>query len=114
MRVVSTCQENWGEGGYYIGKLLDILRPCGTEHKRLTIGPNLGNDLSDLRLETHVEHAVSLVQDKIRDTTKVGLLGFQHVDEAAGSGDNDFDTSGKVPDLRALGSAAIDRSIADP
>jgi hypothetical protein len=98
----------------YIGKLLDILGPRSTEHERLTIRPDLRNDLSDLRLETHVQHTVCLIQDKVRDAAKVGLLGFQHVDETTGSGDDDFDTSGEVTNLRTLGSATINCSVANP
>jgi len=93
---------------------LDILGPCSTEHKGLTIRPDLGNDLSDLRLETHVQHTVSLIHDKVRDAAEISLLGFQHVDETAGGGNDNFDAPGEVTNLRTLGSAAINRGIANP
>jgi len=65
----------------YRSQLLHVLGPSSTEHERLTVRANLRNDLADLRLETHVQHAISLVHDKIGDTAQVGLAGFKHVDE---------------------------------
>jgi hypothetical protein len=110
---ISACHlQGWDSS--YNGKLLDILGPRSTEHECLSIRADLRNNLSDLRLEAHVQHTVCLIQDKIRDAAKVGLLGFQHVDETTGSGDDDFDTSGEVTNLRTLGSATINCSVADP
>lgn len=102
-----------GMTGAYVGELLDILGPRSTEHERLTIGPDLGNNLSDLGLETHVKHAVSLVQDEIRDAAKISLLSFQHVDKAAWSGNDNFDAPGQVANLRAFWSTAINCGVAN-
>jgi hypothetical protein len=33
----------------------------------LTIWPNLADDFTDLRFETHIEHAISFVKDEVRD-----------------------------------------------
>ena len=43
-------------------QLAHLLRPRGAEHGRLPVRPNLLDDLADLRLEAHVQHAVGLVQ----------------------------------------------------
>jgi hypothetical protein len=40
----------------------------GAEHDRLPVGTNVVHDAHHLRLETHVEHAISLVQDNVRNS----------------------------------------------
>ncbi|KAG5460797.1 MAG: hypothetical protein BJ554DRAFT_7112 [Olpidium bornovanus] len=74
------------------GKALDLLRPGSAPHERLSVRPDLVDNLPDLGLEAHVKHAVRLVENQVRDSTEVGLAGFQHVNQTAGSGDADFDT----------------------
>lgn len=97
----------------YIGKLLDILRPSSRKHQRLTIRADLADDFTDLRLETHVEHAVSFVHDKVCDATQVSLVRLQHVDEASRSRNNNLDTALKVADLGTLRGATIDSGVTD-
>jgi hypothetical protein len=93
---------------------LNVLWPRSTEHEGLTIGPDLADNLADLRLETHVQHAVGLVHDQVCDSTKIGFLRFEHVDQATGGGDNDLDPALQIANLRTFGSPAIDGSIANP
>lgn len=42
------------------------------EEDGLAVGPDVVDDFHDLRLKTHVEHAVSFVQDEVRDALEVG------------------------------------------
>lgn len=95
------------------GKALNLLRPRCTEHERLTVRTNLADDLADLRLETHVEHAVGLVENEVSDAAEVRLLRLEHVDETAGRGDDDLHAALEVADLRALRCAAVDGSVAN-
>ena len=46
-------------------------------------------DLQDVLLESHVQHAVSLVQDEVVHAREVGLLQVEQRDEAAWGGDDD-------------------------
>ena len=62
------------------------------KHKRLSIRSDLIDDLSDLRLETHVQHAVGLVQDQIGATMKIGFAGLQEVQKTSRSRDAKFST----------------------
>jgi hypothetical protein len=91
----------------------DLLGPSGGPHEGLAVRANLADDLADLGLETHVEHAISLVENKVSHTTKVGLAGFEHVDQAAGCGNAHLDAALEVADLGPLGDTAIDASVAD-
>ncbi len=95
------------------GKTLHLLGPGGREHERLSVGTDLLQDLADLGLETHVEHAIGLVHDKVSDTAEVGLASVYHVDQTTGGGDADLGTSLEVADLRALGDTTVDGASAE-
>ena len=91
----------------------NLLGPSSGPHESLTIRSDLADDLANLGLETHVQHAISLVQDQIGDTAKVGLSRLEHVDETAGGGDADLYAAGQVTDLGALGDTTVDARVAD-
>mmetsp|Transcript_9075 Transcript_9075/g.32159 ORF Transcript_9075/g.32159 Transcript_9075/m.32159 type:complete len:491 (-) Transcript_9075:14-1486(-) len=65
------------------GQTLHLLGPRGTPHERLPVGPALAGDLAHLRLETHVQHAVSLVEGQVRNTLEVEVAGIEEVDQTA-------------------------------
>jgi hypothetical protein len=94
-------------------ELTDLLGPSGGPHASLSVRANLSNDLANLGLETHVQHAVSLVENQVGNTAKVGLSGLQHIDQTSGSGDQDLNTTGKVTDLGSLGNSSVDTGVAD-
>ncbi len=94
-------------------EIANLLGPGSGPHESLTIRSDLTDDLANLGLETHVQHAISLVQDEIGDSAKVGLSGLQHVDETAGGGDADLHAAGQVTDLGALGDTTVDARVAD-
>ena len=54
--------------------------------------PNLPDDLSDLRLKTHVQHAVSLVHYKVGGPAQVGLVVFEQVNQTARRCNTDLST----------------------
>ena len=101
------------KGVAYRGELLDILGPCRAEHQGLTVWSDLANNLSDLRLETHVQHSVGFVHNEVGDTSQVGLVLLKHVDKTTRSGDHNLDTALKVTDLRTLWRATINGSVSD-
>lgn len=94
-------------------KPTDLLRPSGGPHACLPIGANLGNDSANLRLETHVQHAISLIEDKISDTAKVSPTSIEHVDQTAWRSNADLDTTAQITNLGTLGNTAVDTGIAD-
>jgi hypothetical protein len=79
----------------------------------LAVWSDLTNNLTNLGLETHVQHAVGLIEDKIRDPAQVGLLRLKHVDQSSGRGDHNLHSTLQVADLGALGGTAIDGSVAN-
>ena len=92
---------------------MDVFGPRSTEHECLTIGSDLADNLANLRLETHVQHAVSFVHDKIRNPAQVGFLRLEHVDQSAGGRDHNLDTTLEVADLGALGGTAVNGGVTD-
>lgn len=85
------------------GKLADVLGPSSGPHASLSVGANLANDLANLGLETHVQHAVSLVENEISNATQVSLAGFEHVNETTRGCNADLDAARKITDLLTLG-----------
>jgi len=96
------------------GQGLHLLGPSGAPHEGLPIRADLGHNLPDLGLKTHVKHPVGLVHDEIGDPAEVGLAHFEQIDEAAWSGDADLDSALEVPDLSALGDTAVEAGVLDP
>ena len=92
----------------------DLLGPGGGPHACLAVGPDLADDLADLGLETHVKHAVGLVENEICDAAQVRLTRLEHVDQATRGGNTHLDAALKIPNLGPLGDTAIDASVANP
>ena len=68
--------------------------------------------LANLRFETHVEHAIRLVEYDQRDSREVGVALVEVIDEAARGGDADLDAVPQVHLLLAhVGSAHHDRRL---
>ena len=93
---------------------LHVLWPCSREHESLSVGADLSYDLADLRLETHIEHSVSLVKDEVGDTSEVRLAALDHVDETTRGSNDDLGTTRKIADLRALGHTSVNGCCPDP
>ncbi|GIX64294.1 serine beta-lactamase mitochondrial, putative [Babesia caballi] len=96
-----------------VGERLHLLGPRGRPHQRLPVRPDLADDLANLRLETHVEHAIGLVQDQVGDAPQVGDVGLEEVDEAAGAGEQNLDATPQfihlLSELRALLTDLLDK-----
>lgn len=95
------------------GQVADLLGPGSGPHESLTIRANLANDLANLGLETHVQHAISLIEDEVGHTTKVGLARLEHIDEATRGSNADLDTSREISNLRTLGDTTVDAGVAN-
>jgi len=77
-------------------------REGGREHDSLARRPDIPVDATDLGLESHVKHPISLVKDQICDTPQVGDLagaGDQDVNHASRCAHHDFCASLQLCDL---------------
>mmetsp|Transcript_21043 Transcript_21043/g.35495 ORF Transcript_21043/g.35495 Transcript_21043/m.35495 type:complete len:236 (-) Transcript_21043:673-1380(-) len=95
------------------GKSLHFLRPSGRPQQSLTIRANLTHNLSDLGLKTHIQHAISLVQHQVGDTTEVGGSILQMVDETARSRNDDLNTTSQIMNLGPLGHSSVHTGVLD-
>lgn len=95
------------------GKRSNFLGPSSRPHESLSVRTNLANDLANLRLETHVQHAISLIENQVSYTTQVGLAGLEHIDETTGGSNADLDSSREISDLGALGNTTVDTGVSD-
>lgn len=55
----------------------------GGEHESLALRPHLAHHLAHLRLEAHIQHAISLMHAEASHTPQIGSPRFQKVDQAA-------------------------------
>jgi hypothetical protein len=81
--------------------------PGGAGHHGLSGGSDSVHDFADLRLETHIQHAVSLVQHHVRHKLDVQMLGFDQIVQSAWSGDHYVHSVGDDLDLFPPVSSAV-------
>ena len=96
---------------------LDLFGERGAEHQRLSLllrHVRAGDDLSDLRLEPHVQHAVGLIEDEELDHRQRDAASLEEVDQAAGSGHEDVAPPLDLPQLIADVLAAVHHHRLEP
>lgn len=92
---------------------LHLLRPRRRPHERLSVGPDLRDDLADLRLEAHVQHAVRLVHHQVGHAPQVRHARLQQVQQSPRRRDHDLRAVPQVVDLRSLRHAPVKTRVAD-
>lgn len=104
-------QEGSGEHLYLPGE-------GGGEHESLSVvhagHVDTLDNLSDLRLETHVEHSVGFVKDEVLDVGERDLASVNQVDQSTWSGREQITASVERSDLRADIGTTVDDGRSDP
>lgn len=95
------------------GKLLDFSRPGSRPHEGLSIGSNLRNYSSDLGLETHIKHTISLIQHQIGDSLEVNHSHLEEVQQSSWGGDDDMVSSLEFSLLSPFIGTTVDHSRVD-
>lgn len=72
------------------------------------------NDTTDLRFETHVEHAISLIENEVTDVGERDLATFHHVDETTRSGREKIATLVHGAELRSDIGTSVDDGGSNP
>lgn len=70
-------------------------------------GARLGDNVADLGLEAHAEHAVRLIEHEQRDRRQARRLARHKVEQAAGRGGENIDAVSQRARLRGLWRATI-------
>ena len=91
----------------------DLFGKRGGKHQGLPASWQKGNDFFDVRQESHVEHAVRLVEHEHFQQPEIELLAADEIEQAAGGGDDDVDALAQRLDLRLFLDAAENRGHAD-
>lgn len=100
------------------GENLDVTGESGREHEGLAV-VDLGHiltldDTTDLRLETHVQHAVSLIKNQVLDVSKRDTATLDDVDETTGGSDEKIAAALDLTELGADISTTVDNARANP
>jgi hypothetical protein len=82
------------------GELTDLAAQRRREEARLALFRNRFDDLADLWPETHIEHAIGLVDDEVIDGVETDSALVEVVDEAARCRDDDRGAAMQCIDLR--------------
>jgi len=91
-----------------VGELLDLVGEGRGEQQVLPLLRQQREDLADVADETHVEHAVGLVQHQNFDLRQVDRPLADVVEQAARRGDQDVNAAAQLVGLRAETNAAED------
>jgi len=89
-------------------ELGDIARHGGGEQERLALLGDRADDAAHVADETHVEHAVGLVDDEERHMAQLHVAALDQVEQTAWRGDQDVDAARQGLDLAAITQAADD------
>ena len=100
------------------GKHLNVTGKSRREHERLAVLDTrhvlaLDNP-ADLRLETHVKHAVGLIENEVPNVGKADTTTLDKVHETTGGGAKEVAAALNLPQLLVDVSTAIDHGRADP
>ena len=87
---------------HLVGQLADGLGHGRTEHQVLSLARNEGEDAFNVLAEAHVEHAVSLVKDKVFHLAQVNVALLVQVEQTAGCRNEHVHTASERLDLRRL------------
>jgi hypothetical protein len=100
------------------GKHLNVAGESGREHECLTASGRRHiltlNDAANLRLETHVQHAVSLVKNKVLDASEGDTATLDQVDKTAGGSNKKIAAALDLAKLGANVGTTVDDTRADP
>mmetsp|Transcript_16918 Transcript_16918/g.39774 ORF Transcript_16918/g.39774 Transcript_16918/m.39774 type:complete len:348 (+) Transcript_16918:394-1437(+) len=89
-------------------QVANLTWPSGTEHHRLAVAWDLLDEFADLGLETHVQHAVSLVKHQVHAAVQQQLTPLQVVIEPAGRAHNEMPSLPHLAKLWAARGTPID------
>ena len=82
-----------------LGQSIDDTVEGGREQQGLVLTFDVAQHPFDLRKESHVGHAVGLIDDDVCDVVEEDLFAFDEVDEASRGGDDEVDALGQLLDL---------------
>jgi hypothetical protein len=100
------------------GEHLNVSGESGRKHERLAV-LNAGhvlslNNTTNLRLETHVQHAVGLIEDKVLDVHERNAASFNEIDQTTRCGNKEIATALDLAKLRTDVGTTVDNARSNP
>lgn len=99
-------------------KHLNVPREGGAEHECLAVGGDWHvltlNNAANLRLETHVKHAISLVEDQVLDVGKGDAATLNQIDKTTWRSNEQVTAALNLAKLRANVGTTVDDARTDP
>lgn len=100
------------------GEHLDVAGEGGREHESLAVGDHghvlTLDNAANLGLETHVKHAVSLVEDEVLDVAEGDAASLYEVHQSAGGSNKKIAAALDLAELGANIGTTVDDARADP
>lgn len=92
------------------GEFLDLTGEGGGEHEGLALTGQVEtlDDLADLGLKAHVEHTIGLIENEPATGLETDLATTHHVQETAGSGDEDITSFTELTELQSRIGTTVD------
>lgn len=99
-------------------KVLDVAREGGREHEGVTLVDSghilLLDQTSDLGLETHVQHTIGLVEDKVLNVGKRDTAALNQIDQTTGGSSQHVTSTVNGAELLTNIGSSIDDAGTDP
>ncbi len=95
-----------------LGQQPDIIGHGCREQQRLALSGHVPDDLPDIGQEAHIEHPVRLVQYEYFQVRQVDRALMDVIEQAAGTGHDDFYAGSQSLFLRVYGHAPVNRDAA--
>ena len=100
------------------GKHLDVAGEGGREHESLAVLNRRHvltlDNAANLRLETHVQHAISLIEDEVLDVLKGDAATLDQIDETTGGSNKQIAAALDLAKLGANVGTTVDHTRTDP
>ena len=94
-------------------QLDDVRREGGGKEQRLAVGRQQRDDAFHIAEESHVEHAVHLIEHEELDLGEVHGALLDEIEQAAGCGHQHVHTAAHRGDLGILAYATVDQRLAE-
>ena len=95
-----------------LGETFDFGRDGGREKESLALFRAEGDDAFDVGQEPHIEHAVHLIQDEVREISEVQVALSDEVEETSRGGHKNIDAALDLLPLRSVPHPTVDESDA--
>ena len=97
-----------------LGETFDFGRDGGREKESLAFFRTEGDDAFDVGQEPHIEHAIHLIQDEVREMSEIQVTLADEVEETSRGGHQNIDATLNLLPLGSIADPTLDESNSQP